>query len=315
MSDGTVVVLTALNLECQAVRGHLTEPRRITHPAGTRFEIARLHARSGQIALAVIGEGTTGAAVLTERAITMFQPLALLFVGIAGGLKTDIQIGDVVVATRVYSYHGGKEDRDGFSARPRAWDSHHRLDQIARAVELTQSWIEFLPVASRTAPPAVHFKPIAAGDVLLDGRHGPLAQQIQRSYGDAAAVEMESSGVAHAGHLNDSLPVLTIRGISDKADGNKHRVDRQGSQLVATTNAAAFAIAVANEIFSAADIDWPASATPGPLNPNPQQQATADDHPEHMTDLKDDGRGQPVVHLQDARGVQIGDHNVQINHY
>lgn len=90
----------------------------------------------------------------------------------------------------------------------------------------------------------MHFRPIAAGEVVLNSRTSPLAEQLRRTYNDAAAIEMESAGVFGAGHLNRSWPVLTIRGISDRADGAKHIADKAGLQTVAAANAAAFAFAL-----------------------------------------------------------------------
>ncbi len=69
----------------------------------------------------------------------------------------------------------------------------------------------------------------------------------------AVAVDMESVGVACAGHLNGSFPVLSIRGISDLADGAKAATDRAGWQNVAAGNAAAFAVALVTAILSKAE--------------------------------------------------------------
>jgi hypothetical protein len=55
---------------------------------------------------------------------------------------------------------------------------------------------------------------------------------------------MESAGISQAGHFNQNLPVLTIRGVSDHADGTKSRTDGQGWQGIAATTAADFAAAV-----------------------------------------------------------------------
>ncbi|TVL89281.1 5'-methylthioadenosine/S-adenosylhomocysteine nucleosidase [Streptomyces sp. SAJ15] len=250
-APATVVVLTALDLEYQAVRAHLTGLRTRSHPAGTLFEVGRLAAADGgagvDIALAVTGEGGPGAAVLTERAIATFRPRALLFSGVAGGLKNDIELGDVVVATKIYAYHGGKDEDDGFHARPRAWEAPHELDQLARHLARTGAWTDRLP-PGRRPPPQVHFKPIAAGDVVLNSRNTPLAEQLRRTYNDAAAIEMESAGVSHAGHLNRSLPVLTVRGISDKADGLKRPTEDATWQPVAAAHAAAFAVALVTRL-------------------------------------------------------------------
>src|SRR5262249_48808446 len=110
----TVVVFTALELEYQAVRGYLAEPGLRPHPAGTLFEVGALPGTPWQVALSIVGEGNQAAAVLAERAIAMFQPAMLLFVGVAGALLSDIELGDVVVATRVYGYHGGKAEGGEF---------------------------------------------------------------------------------------------------------------------------------------------------------------------------------------------------------
>mgnify|MGYP003908044345 CR=1 FL=1 len=72
-----------------------------------------------------------------QRAIQTFKPRALLVVGVAGSLKDGVKSGDVVVADWIHSYHGGKEDEDGFHARPRGGPAGHRLQQVAYATSLT----------------------------------------------------------------------------------------------------------------------------------------------------------------------------------
>jgi adenosylhomocysteine nucleosidase len=240
----TVVLLTALDLEYQAVRQHLDGPRVWPHPAGTVFEVGHLPDVDGTIALAVTGEGNAGAAVLAERAITMFQPKALVNVGVAGGLKDSIALGDVVVATKVYALHSGREHADGFLARPKAWQASHELEQFARYVARTGTWTGLLPPGPACQPPTVHFKPIASGEVVLNAAATPLATWIHHTYDDAVALDMESAGVAQAAHLNRSLPVLSVRGISDRADDGKGAADAAGWQHVAANHAAALTVSV-----------------------------------------------------------------------
>jgi nucleoside phosphorylase len=237
-----VVVLTALDLEYQAVRRHLVEARTLSHPSGTLFEVGHINGTAGTVALAVTGEGNIGAAVLAERAVTMFRPAALLCVGVAGSLKHDIALGDVVVATKIYAMHGGRVQADGFLARPRAWQAPHKLEQAARHVARTGAWTRLLPAKATRCPPAVHFKPIASGEIVLGMADTPLAALLCGFYDDAVAVEMESAGVAQAAHLNQSLPVLSVRGISDRADPGKPAHDASGWQHTAAEHAAAFTI-------------------------------------------------------------------------
>jgi nucleoside phosphorylase len=155
----------------------------------------------------------------------------------------------VVVATRVYAYHGGKETDGGMLARPRAWDASHELEQRAHHIARSGSWARFLPGAPAGHLPGVHFKPIAAGEIVLASSAGPTAERLRSTYNDAAAIEMEGAGVTQASQFNRSLPTLIVRGISDRADGGKSALDKAGWQHRAAAHAAAFALALAAELI------------------------------------------------------------------
>lgn len=221
-----IVMLTALEVEYAAVRAHLSGIEIHQHPSGTIFETGRNAGH--EFAIGLTGMGNAGAATLTERAIAEFEPDALMFVGVAGGLRDWLKLGDVVVATRVYAYHGGRDQEDGFHARPRAWELAHSVEQLARVTARGQQEL------------TVHFEPIAAGEVVITSMRSPLVRQIHHHYNDAIAVEMESAGVANAGHLNSATPTVTVRGISDRVD-DKDLTDTQDWQAAAARNAAAFA--------------------------------------------------------------------------
>lgn len=245
-NSGLVVILTALNLEYEAVRERLTGVRVHRHPAGTRFEIGRIDESDCKVALALVGKGNHPAAVLAERAMAQFSPIAALFVGVAGGLWPNIQLGDIVVGSKIYAYHGGTSEDDGLKARPKAWEIPHEADQIAHHVARAGHWRHGLPTGST---PTVHFGPIAAGEVVQDSAISEQARWIHQHYNDAVAIEMEAAGVAQAGHLNRALPVVVVRGISDHADGSKATTDGENWQPRAARHAAAFATVLAQELI------------------------------------------------------------------
>jgi 8-oxo-dGTP diphosphatase len=247
----TVVILTALGLEYASVREKLTNLQVQSHRAGTRFEVGRLVGHDCQVALVQVGQGNHAAAVLAERAISEFDPAALLFVGVAGALRPSLALGDIVVATHVYAYHGGTSQDDGLMARPRVWEVSHRAQQIAQHVKRTGAWTRFLPLGSE--PPNVVFGPIAAGEIVQDSAISAEARWIREHYNDACAIEMEAAGVAQAAHLNDSLPVVVVRGLSDRADGGKVKADGAGWQPRAAANATAFAIALVADLAEELD--------------------------------------------------------------
>ncbi|MDG4807173.1 5'-methylthioadenosine/S-adenosylhomocysteine nucleosidase [Micromonospora sp. WMMD1120] len=243
--EDLVVILTALDLEYEAVRGRLSGLAVRRHAAGTRFEVGRIGQSGPRVALGLVGMGNHPSAVLAERAIAEFRPSAVLFVGVAGGLRHSVALGDVVVARKIYAYHGGTSEDDGLKARPKAWEIPHEADQVAHHVARVGEWSRDLSDAPNIR---VHFGAIAAGEVVQDSAISAQAQWIRQHYNDAVAIEMEAAGVAQAGHLNRALPVVVVRGISDRADGSKAVTDGQNWQPRAARHAAAFAIALAQEL-------------------------------------------------------------------
>jgi adenosylhomocysteine nucleosidase len=221
VTENLVVILTAFNLEYEAVRRKLNDLQVHRHERGTRFEIGTLPGTKCRVALGLTGKGNHPAAVLAERAIQQFSPVAVLFVGVAGALWDTTPLGDVVMATHVYAYHGGTSEDDGLKARPRVWEVAHGIS---------------------------HFGAIAAGEIVQNSRISHEAKWIREHYNDALAIEMEAAGVAQAGHLNGS-PVAIVRGISDRADGTKTTGEDGTWQPLAAANAAAFAIRLAEELI------------------------------------------------------------------
>ncbi len=246
MAEDLVVILTALNLEYEAVQRRLVEPRAHRHETGTRFEVGALQGAKCRVALGMTGKGNHAAAVLAERAMREFSPMAVLFVGVAGALWDATQLGDVVVATHVYAYHGGTSEDDGLKARPRVWETSHEITQLAAHLSRSADWAGVAPPGA--PPPKVHFGAIAAGEVVQNSRISDEARWIRQHYNDALAIEMEAAGVAQAGHLNGS-PVAIVRGISDWANGTKNSSDDGAWQPRAAANAAAFAVRLAGELI------------------------------------------------------------------
>jgi 8-oxo-dGTP diphosphatase len=257
MNDKTIVILTAMNLEYKAVQARLSGTTVETHK-GTRFEVGQLGDSRVRVALALAGKGNQPAAVITERAVSQYSPVAVVFVGVAGALQPHLALGDVVVANPVYAYHGATSEDDGITARPRTWELSHRAHQIAAHVERDVDWADQLPAGNE---PRVHFGPVAAGEISLYSGVSDVRLWLREHYNDALAVEMEAAGVAQAGHLNDGLPAIMVRGISDYADATRSATDNEGWQPRAVANAAAFAAALAEAL--AKELDSPSA--PGPV--------------------------------------------------
>jgi nucleoside phosphorylase len=236
------IILTAIPVEYKAVRVHLTDLREETHLQGTVYERGKFvaNATSWEVGIVEVGAGNASAGVEAERAIAYFNPSVILFVGVAGGIK-DVEIGDVVAATKVYGYESGKA-KQKFQPRPDVGLSTYSLIQRSRAESKKSDWLQRLTSAPESTP-RVFVAPIAAGEKVIASSKSDVFKFIQLNYGDAVAVEMEGRGLLQAAHANHQVSALVIRGISDLIDG-KSEADAGGSQEMAAQNASAFAFEI-----------------------------------------------------------------------
>jgi nucleoside phosphorylase len=212
------VILTALPVEYLAVQKFLTGLRDVVHPLGTVYEQG-IFAGDGfawDVVIAQVGAGITKAAIAAERAISNFKPDVLLFVGIAGGLKDDVEIGDVVAATKVYGYESGKVTSEGFLTRPDAGQSAFALVERAKAEARKGDWLKRGEIAGE---PKVVVGSIAAGDKVLADTDSEIFKLLRSAYNDAIAVEMEGYGFLSAVFAYPEIKAIVIRGISDMVEG------------------------------------------------------------------------------------------------
>jgi formylglycine-generating enzyme required for sulfatase activity/nucleoside phosphorylase len=246
---GRAVILTAIQAEFLSVCAHLCDCQDI-EVDGTIYTYGIFAAKDviWEVFVVETGMGSEEAAVFTEQAILHIHPNVIFFVGIAGGFKSKVAIGDVVIANYIYSYESGKQDSSGFYARPHSQRPSHRLEQRARVETRSKSWQDFIPEALVATRPKAVIGPIATGAKVLASQTSQAAEIIRSHYNDTLAVEMEGSGFHKAAHMHaTSVDALMIRGISDMLDG-KTETDLQGCQDIAACHAAAFAFALLSNL-------------------------------------------------------------------
>jgi nucleoside phosphorylase len=240
MSEGarsmrTVVILTALRVEYEAVRSFLVGVEQLQHPAGTVYEHASIAGSDWHVVIAETGVGNNIAAIETSRALDSFRPDVTMFVGVAGGVE-NLTVGDVVAADYVYGYESAKMT-EKIQSRIKTFGSGYPLVQRARAVSREDRW--HTRIGSEVAPQA-HIGPIASGEQVIAGRDTPTHVLLETYCGDILAVEMEGWGFLFAAHTNGDVPAIVIRGISDLMH-DKDASDDYERQETAARHAAAFA--------------------------------------------------------------------------
>ncbi|MFE1972715.1 phosphorylase family protein [Streptomyces hygroscopicus] len=248
-----VVVLTALEVEYRAIRAHLEEPRPAPAERGALFELGVFRDGPAErtVAIHMTGPGNPGAAASVERAAALFAPRAVLFVGVAGGVK-DVALGDVVAADAVYDYETGKDTETGFLPRQKTYQSAYGLVQLARLVAAGDAWQRRIPPGDGAPRPRAHVKPLAAGGRVVAHHRSDVGRRLAAGAGDALAVDMEGFGFLAGAYVNQHLDALVIRGVSDLL-GDKGEAHDERWQPVASRHAAAFAFELIGRIPVAAD--------------------------------------------------------------
>jgi nucleoside phosphorylase len=235
-----VVMLTAIKVEFEAVRCHVDNPH--WDRSGTVPYLQGSFSTANQkwnVLIRETGSGNIPAGLETFLAIQHFQPMLLLFVGIAGGLK-DVSIGDLVIPTKAYAYESGKANMHAFQTRPEMSSPTFHLVQLAQIEAKGQDWWQRIKEVNLNAAPNVFTAPIASGGSVVASTESDTYKLLSNSYSDALAVDMETYGFFYACRFYHHIDALAIRGISDLID-NKDHTDKNNAPKLAACHASAFA--------------------------------------------------------------------------
>jgi adenosylhomocysteine nucleosidase len=187
-----------------------------------------------------------------DRLVRRYEPAVVLLVGIAGGVRPDVRVGDVVISDQVIYYDARREAADG---------PHRRGQSHAVAAALGHRLNEFFSATGRQVemPDGTRFQlfrgPIGSGEAVVTDVDSEIRRWLGAFHEKVLAVETEAAGVAQAFHEQPGgqTPVsgwLTIRGISDTADAAKGTRDHA---LAADRAAAAMRLLLPHLVFRRAD--------------------------------------------------------------
>jgi len=166
------------------------------------------------VTLLKCGIGKVNAAVGCALLIERFNPSFIINTGSAGGIKSDLKVGDAIISTGLI-YHD--VDVTAFSYAPGQLPGG--LPQIfavdEKYIKLAEDSVDELKREKILPDTFNHCRGlIGSGDVFM---HEPdRITNVRRIFPDIAAVEMEGAAIAHCCYLF-SVPVLVIRAVSDVA--------------------------------------------------------------------------------------------------
>lgn len=171
------------------------------------------------------GIGKVNAALCTQILVDTFQISSVINTGIAGSLRAEINIGDIVLCTDALEH-----DMDAVAFG-------YPVGQIPRMDTLSFEADEKLRTVAKAACEKVLPEiGVFEGRVVTGDQFVSSAQKKDWLIETFAGycTEMEGAAIAHAAYVND-IPFLIIRAISDKAD-NSASMDYPAFEAMAIDN-------------------------------------------------------------------------------
>ncbi|HEX9955979.1 MAG TPA: 5'-methylthioadenosine/adenosylhomocysteine nucleosidase [Fibrella sp.] len=242
--EPVTALLGAFGPEIELVEKRLQNPV-VVLKNGIRFVTGRLGTQ--QVVVALTGIGKTNAAMTTAFALAYFRPRQVIFTGIAGGIRPDLQPGDLVVG-RETGYHDYRWTT--FDSKPTNQTrnvitnelnpSYFPGDSTLLALALrTAKASKLEPIPGQPRPPIAVAGRIVTGDEFVNSEQ--RVNQIRADH-QADATEMEGASVAQICY-QQGIPCLVIRSLSDKANSTA-RADMRTFLAIAARNSAQLVVAM-----------------------------------------------------------------------
>jgi adenosylhomocysteine nucleosidase len=237
-----VAVLTVLTEELRAVVEVLRRHRHFRSaplPGGSQLYQAEVPAEGADlrvVATQALEPGPQSAAAAYRRLRDALGPPIVLLVGVAGGIRADLAVGDVVIGDEIIYYDARRETvtaaRRRGKTQPTRPALRHRVNEFFLRYGST--------IALRRGVQVRVFRgPIGSGSAVVTDTGSDIVRFLRRFNEKTLAVETEAGGVGQAFYEEmESEPAsgwLTIRGISDLAGPDKGH----GWHQLAADNAAA----------------------------------------------------------------------------
>ncbi|MBE5971204.1 MAG: 5'-methylthioadenosine/adenosylhomocysteine nucleosidase [Lachnoclostridium sp.] len=198
-------IIGAMEVEVKELREMMENPQAQT-VAGMTFYQGTIKGK--EVVVVRSGIGKVNAGICSQILVDRYQVEGIINTGIAGSLRNEINIGDIVLATGSVQHD---VDATGFGYPlgeiPQMGIKEFPADEKLRALA---------EECSKKANPNIQVfcGRVASGDQFISSKE--KKNWIQDNF-DAYCTEMEGAAIAQAAYLNN-IPYLVVRAISDKAD-------------------------------------------------------------------------------------------------
>ena len=200
-------IIGAMDIEVDALKEQMTGVTRV-NKASMEFYQGKLNGKD--VVVVRSGIGKVNAAVCTQILADVFEVEAVINTGIAGSLRNEINIGDIVVSTDALQH-----DMDAVEfGYPKGQIPGMKVFSFVANAALRDTAVR---VCQKVNPDIQVFEGrIVSGDQFV--ARAEVKNEIIKEFA-GYCTEMEGASIAQAAYLN-GIPFVVVRAISDKADNS-----------------------------------------------------------------------------------------------
>jgi adenosylhomocysteine nucleosidase len=226
-------IIGAMQLEVELLLEKLQNPQR-KEIAGSAFYSGELEGT--RVVIVQCGVGKVNAALCAQILCTAFGVTHIVNTGIAGSLRPELDIGDLVVS-RDAMYHDFDCVHFGYEM-----GKVPGMDTVAFPADTALIELAF-DAAETVNPGHTHVGRVASGDLFVAEKS---AKDRIILLTQAYCTEMEGAAIAHTAYRN-GVPFVILRAISDKADDSA-QMDYPVFERIAAHRCAAVTMALAKKL-------------------------------------------------------------------
>lgn len=203
----TIGIIGAMDEEVSRLKEKM-QVKKVEKKAGMEFFDGELAGK--EVVIVRSGIGKVNAGICTQILVDDFQVEAVINTGVAGSLKNEINIGDIVLSSDSLQHD---MDATGFGYKPGIIP---RMEQSVFVAD--PQLIELAKKVNEQVNPEIQtfVGRVVSGDQFISDKQKKdyLVEQFA-----GYCTEMEGAAIAQTCYVNE-IPYLVIRAISDKADNS-----------------------------------------------------------------------------------------------
>jgi adenosylhomocysteine nucleosidase len=221
-----IAIISAVHEELAEVLALMPDEQK-TEVAGRVFWSG--HLQGHEVVAVLSGIGKVAAATTSTVLLERFAPEHVIFTGVAGGLASGVEVGDIVVGSAFVQHDMNAEPLFPRWEVPGYGRSRFNAD-LALAQVLYESakdavtWLPKLLDEPTLRLFGLHSPSVHRGEIVTGDRFVATAAEsdaLRAALPEAMAVDMESAAVAQVCQ-DYGVPFAAVRTVSDRADDDAH---------------------------------------------------------------------------------------------